>query len=47
MSREYRQLVCMYCGDRPLLGPDISLWILEFAGMCGKGRRSTFFVIYS
>ena len=42
----YRDLMRLYAGPRPKMGPDITWLILEIAGMCGRGS-TTFYWIYT
>ena len=46
-SGEYLDLVFLYCGRPPPLPADICMVILEFSGMCKKGRTHTYFWIYN
>ena len=43
----YRDLLRLYAGPRPRLGHDITWLILEIAGMCGRGNKTTFYWIYN
>ena len=36
-SVEYRDLVTMYCGRPAALPPELCIYCLEFAGLCGTG----------
>ena len=47
VPKEYSDLVEIYCGPRPRLPGELCIICLEFAGMCGGGRRSMFFYVYS
>ena len=43
----YHNLLRLYAGPEPRLGPDITWLILEIAGMCGRGKRTCFYWIYT
>ena len=38
----YSNLYMHYC-DKPRLPPDLCMLCLEYAGLCRKGRKSSFF----
>lgn len=46
LTANYTHLVRIYCGERPSLPDELCMLCLEFAGMCGRGRRTTFFWVY-
>ena len=43
---KYGDLVLLYCGERPALPPELCMICLELAGLCGGGRRQSFFCVY-
>ena len=45
-SADYYDLLLVYCGPTPRLPADLCVLCLELAGMCGRGRRCTFFWVY-
>ena len=47
-SVEYRDLVTMYCGPQEdaALPPELCIYCLEFAGLCGTGPTCAFFWVY-
>ena len=46
-SAEYFDLVFFYCGRPPPLPPDLCMLMLEFAGLCGRGRTCSYFWVYN
>ena len=45
-SVEYRDLVTMYCGRPAALPPELCIYCLEYAGLCGTGPTCAFFWVY-
>ena len=43
----YLDFVDLFCGERPRLPKPICMFILEYAGLCGRARRSSYFVVWS
>ena len=43
----YYDLVEIYCGARARLPEPLCMLCFEYAGLCGQGRRSSFFVLYA
>ena len=45
-SADYVDLLHIYCGPNPALPSDICMLCLELAGLCGRGRRYSFFWLF-
>ena len=47
-SADYYDLLFIYCGPDAgrALPPELCMLCLELAGLCGRGRRHTFFWVY-
>jgi hypothetical protein len=43
----YFDLVEIFCGARPRLPKPLVMLCLELAGLCGRGRASSFFMVYN
>ena len=42
-----QDLLELYAGSRRKLPDELTWIVLELAGMCGRGRRSSFYWIYT
>ena len=43
----YWDMIEIYCGSAPRLPKPLSMLCLEFAGLCGRGRKSSFFIVWN
>ena len=41
-----KDLLALYAGQRRKLPDELTWLVLELAGMCGRGRRSSFYWLY-
>ena len=43
----YQDLLRLYAGTRPRLPPVLTWLILDIAGMCGRGKKTAYYWIYT